>query len=110
MEAIDFLKPHVLLQCMQYSHVDMHITAQLMSGCPRRASRRLFAHSVLSFRIQTSWKCYDIPTKQLGKNMFVSQSRTLETSVFQAAPAPHRETSSPRYDSIEAAASDRNVV
>lgn len=55
-------------------------------------------------------KRYDIPTKQLGKNMFVSQSRTLETSVFQAAPAPHRETSSPRYDSIEAAASDRNVV
>lgn len=55
-------------------------------------------------------KRYDIPTKQLGKNMFVSQSRTLETSVFQAAPALHRGTSSPRYDSIEAAASDRNVV
>lgn len=42
MEAIDFLKPHVVLQCMQYSHVDMDMTAQLMSGwVPRKGKQKI---------------------------------------------------------------------
>lgn len=82
MEATGFLKPHVLLQCLQYSHVDMHVTAQLMSGCPGRESRRLFTCSVLSFQTQTSREALYCNQTTWEKHVEASQSRTLETLLF----------------------------
>lgn len=97
MEVIDFLKPQVLLQSMQYSHVDLHVTAQLMSGCPGREREEYLPALSFHSKSRQAEKHCGIPTKQLGRTcLSLTKQSSGNSPVFQAAPAPQHKRCSTR--------------
>lgn len=101
MEVIDFLKPQVLLQCMQYSHVDLHVTAQLMSGCPGREREEYLPALSFHSKSRQAEKHCGIPTKQLGRTcLSLTKQSSGNSPVFQAAPAPQHKMCSTRNQGL----------